>query len=57
MNAVRPISPCIQLCRMDDKDQFCLGCYRTLDEISMWSELSDIEKEVIWLAIEKRKTA
>jgi predicted Fe-S protein YdhL (DUF1289 family) len=55
MKVSRSQSPCIQLCRMDDNDQYCLGCYRTLEEISMWPNLSDDEKELIWLALEHRK--
>ena len=51
----RPLSPCINLCRMDDADLFCLGCFRTLDEIASWSGLSDAEKEPIWLALERRR--
>ncbi|MFM6922819.1 MAG: DUF1289 domain-containing protein [Polynucleobacter victoriensis] len=52
----RPASPCINLCKMDDADQYCLGCQRTLDEIAAWSELSDAEKEVIWTELDKRRT-
>jgi uncharacterized protein len=55
MQTARPLSPCIQLCRMDDDDQYCLGCHRTLEEISMWPELNEAEKEFIWLALENRK--
>jgi predicted Fe-S protein YdhL (DUF1289 family) len=40
---------------MDDADLFCLGCFRTLDEIASWSGLSDAEKEPIWLALEQRR--
>ncbi len=40
---------------MDDADQYCLGCQRTLDEIAAWSELSDAEKEVIWAKLDKRR--
>jgi predicted Fe-S protein YdhL (DUF1289 family) len=53
----RPASPCINLCRMDDHDQFCLGCRRTLDEIADWSILTDSEKELIWQTLELRRNA
>jgi uncharacterized protein len=39
---------------MDDDDLFCLGCFRTLDEIAIWSELTELEKEPIWIALEDR---
>ncbi len=40
---------------MDDADQYCLGCQRTLDEIAAWSELSAAEKEVIWAKLDQRR--
>jgi predicted Fe-S protein YdhL (DUF1289 family) len=51
----RPASPCINLCRMDDADLYCLGCHRTLNEIAAWSELSDSEKDVIWAELDIRR--
>jgi predicted Fe-S protein YdhL (DUF1289 family) len=32
----RPLSPCILICTLDDEKQ-CLGCGRTLEEISSWA--------------------
>lgn len=32
----RPLSPCILICTLDD-DKQCLGCGRTLEEISSWA--------------------
>ncbi|HMT40630.1 MAG TPA: DUF1289 domain-containing protein [Sphingorhabdus sp.] len=29
-------SPCIKVCTIDPTGQWCLGCGRTLDEISGW---------------------
>jgi predicted Fe-S protein YdhL (DUF1289 family) len=40
---------------MDDDDLFCLGCFRTLDEIAVWGELTDAEKEPIWIALDQRR--
>ncbi len=37
-------SPCIGVCSMDDNTGFCLGCYRTLDEIQQWWELGNKQK-------------
>ena len=31
-----PPSPCIGVCRLDDRTGYCLGCYRTIDEIADW---------------------
>jgi len=33
-----PASPCVALCTLDD-DNICVGCGRTLDEISRWSTM------------------
>ncbi|TAJ22942.1 MAG: DUF1289 domain-containing protein [Rugosibacter sp.] len=38
-------SPCINVCRM--QGNLCLGCYRTLDEIADWSQMSDAEKKQV----------
>lgn len=34
-------SPCISICRLDASGQHCMGCGRTLDEISAWPGASD----------------
>lgn len=35
-----PQSPCIKLCSIHPETRICVGCYRTIDEISAWSRLS-----------------
>lgn len=37
-------SPCIGVCSMDDSTGFCLGCYRTMDEIQGWWDLDNAQK-------------
>lgn len=39
-------SPCISICALDDND-ICMGCYRSLDEITRWNQASDEEKKRI----------
>lgn len=34
-------SPCIRVCTLDESGRTCLGCFRTLDEIGLWSQLTD----------------
>ena len=35
-SAEKPVrSPCISVCTLDEED-VCVGCYRTLDEITGW---------------------
>ena len=34
-------SPCISICKLDDTRTFCIGCWRTRDEIREWSRSDD----------------
>ena len=38
-------SPCVEVCRMDTTKDICVGCWRTLDEIARWRDMSDAERE------------
>ena len=40
-------SPCIGVCAMEEATGFCQGCYRTLDEIQQWWDLSNMQKQQI----------
>lgn len=40
-------SPCIKVCKINSETQYCLGCFRTLREISLWKNLTDDEKQYI----------
>jgi predicted Fe-S protein YdhL (DUF1289 family) len=53
MNAVA--SPCVNICRMDADNAICVGCFRTLDEITQWSRAADSDKLAILAAVEKRR--
>lgn len=50
-----PASPCVSICTLDD-DDVCVGCGRSLDEITQWSAYP---KEKQWQIIDelKRRTA
>lgn len=50
-------SPCINICRMDEASGLCIGCFRSLDEISRWSRTGDDDKIKILAAVEKRRLA
>lgn len=39
-------SPCISLCRLDEGG-VCEGCYRTAEEIKLWSYLSDTQRNQV----------
>ncbi len=38
--------PCMRNCCLNDED-ICLGCFRSLGEITQWSETNDHERIII----------
>jgi len=50
-------SPCINICKMDDLSGLCLGCFRTLDEITVWSRTDDAQRANILAAVTQRRLA
>ncbi len=40
-------SPCIKLCVIHPEERLCTGCFRTIDEITVWSRLSPAERDRI----------
>jgi predicted Fe-S protein YdhL (DUF1289 family) len=42
---------------MEPRTGWCLGCFRTIAEITAWSKLSEIEREPIWVALPSRRSA
>lgn len=48
-------SPCVNVCRIDERSGLCAGCLRTLDEIAMWSLLDDEARRDVWNAIARRR--
>ncbi|MCW5235191.1 DUF1289 domain-containing protein [Verminephrobacter eiseniae] len=41
-------SPCIAVCRMSPERGHCEGCFRTLDEIRLWSSADGPLRRRIW---------
>jgi len=33
-------SPCVKLCVIHPEERLCVGCHRTIEEITLWSRLS-----------------
>ena len=48
-------SPCINICRMDEARGLCIGCYRTIEEISIWSRTDDVRRAAILQLIAQRR--
>ena len=55
--AADPASPCINVCKMDERSGFCEGCFRTIDEIACWSGYTREEKLAVLAKLEPRKRA
>lgn len=48
-------SPCINICQMDARYGLCIGCFRTIDEITLWSHSDDATRANILAAITTRR--
>ena len=48
-------SPCVGICAMSEETGYCLGCYRTIDEIRDWWDMSNAERKVTIEACEQRQ--
>ena len=48
-------SPCINVCKMDAPSGLCVGCFRTIDEITVWSRSDDACRLEILAAVAKRR--
>lgn len=48
-------SPCIGVCRMDERSGWCTGCLRTIDEIAAWSTMGPQDKRAVWALLESRR--
>ena len=54
---VNKISPCIGVCKLDEKTNLCIGCLRSSDEIAKWPQLDNKEALQIMEEIKKRYMA
>jgi predicted Fe-S protein YdhL (DUF1289 family) len=50
-------SPCTKVCVMDAEDRYCLGCRRTLNEITRWSEMREAEQAAVLAQLPARQSA
>jgi predicted Fe-S protein YdhL (DUF1289 family) len=48
-------SPCINVCTLDAGKRLCQGCFRTVDEISLWSRVSNDERLAILVVAARRR--
>ena len=48
-------SPCVGVCTMDEATGYCLGCYRTIEEIQGWWDLDNAAKKSVIEETTKRE--
>ncbi|WP_103333733.1 DUF1289 domain-containing protein [Pseudotabrizicola formosa] len=47
-------SPCVKLCVVHPEARLCIGCLRSIDEITQWSRLSPQAREAIMAELPAR---
>lgn len=51
------VSPCIGVCQMNETTGQCLGCYRTIDEIREWWDMTDEARNQVMQSLTQREEA
>lgn len=51
------MSPCVRICKVSDTGGYCVGCFRTLDEITTWQWMTEEEQAFTIAKTELRRTA
>ncbi|MDF1793812.1 MAG: DUF1289 domain-containing protein [Thalassobaculaceae bacterium] len=49
-------SPCVGVCSIDRETRFCLGCFRSMEEIAHWSRYDDTKRLDVIEALRQRQT-
>jgi uncharacterized protein len=49
-------SPCVDICRLDAQG-LCVGCRRTIEEITEWSRASEARRREILSELQRRSVA
>jgi predicted Fe-S protein YdhL (DUF1289 family) len=49
-------SPCVSICALDEAD-ICVGCQRTVAEITGWSRMSNDERRAVLVLCDDRARA
>lgn len=47
-------SPCVKICVVDPVGGLCIGCGRTVEEISLWREMADAERTRVMATLPTR---
>lgn len=52
-----PPSPCIGVCRIDDRSGWCIGCFRNIDEIREWMIMPPAERHRLLEELKQRRAS
>jgi predicted Fe-S protein YdhL (DUF1289 family) len=47
-------SPCVKICVVDPVGGLCIGCGRTVEEISLWREMAESERAQVTATLPAR---
>ncbi len=50
-------SPCVNLCQVHPQTRLCIGCKRSIDEITNWSRYSDQERATLMKELNARQAS
>lgn len=50
-------SPCVGVCTMNAATELCAGCYRTIEEIRQWWDMSEEQRAELIYQLEQRQIA
>lgn len=48
-------SPCVDVCQLDAKSNICMGCFRTMQEITDWVDMPDSLKREVLVSADRRR--
>ncbi len=58
MRPMSPVSsPCVKICVVDPLAGICIGCGRTIGEISLWPDMEEPERRAVMAELPARMTA
>lgn len=49
-------SPCVRTCVIDQQTGYCIGCGRSLHEISYWTRYSHEQRQLLLRALPERQS-
>lgn len=50
-------SPCVNICVVHPQARICTGCYRSIDEITSWSKMSNDERAEVMAELPSRASS